>query len=830
MFLTFYRRIILLFIRDRTSMRKHKELSSKELCKFCDLKDLDFETTDDLDVIEAFVGQERVEAAVTFGINMKRDGYNIFALGLDEADRQKLIRHFLKDRAKFEDGTVDWCYINNFTEHHKPVILKLPPGKGIQLREAMNGLINDLFGALTTAFESEEYQNRHQVIEDQNKNEESQLFNDLSKKAQERGFALIKTPAGFAFAPEKNGEILSPEEIDKLTDKEQAKMEGDVEELQKELQKILRQLPGQQREFRKQKRELNREIARYAVNDLIEEIRKKFNDQPAVNEFLDKVLNDIVENVRDIIGHQAQSTLAPFLQGGEKASSSPQDNPILSRYKINVIVDNSKLEGVPIIYEDNPTYKNLIGKVEYEAHLGALTTDFNLIKAGALHRANGGYLVLDARKVLLEPYTWEGLKRVLKSGKLRIESPGESYGLISTVSLEPEPIDVDVKVILMGERRLYYLLCTLDPEFSELFKVEADFDYDIDRNPGNQMLYSRMLGGLIRENELRSFRKDAIGRVIEESSRIIEDNEKMSLQNQKILDLLRESDFWAGRNKHDHVSKKDVQKAIEERHFRSERMRDKVIETIFRKTIYIDVEGEKTGQLNGLSVVQIGNTKFGQPSRITARVQMGKGEVINIEREVDLSGPIHSKGVLILSGFIGGRYSVRQPFSLSASLVFEQSYGGIDGDSASAAELFVLLSAISEIPLKQSFAVTGSINQHGVIQPIGGVNEKVEGFFDVCSKSGLTGEQGVIIPKSNVKNLMLREDVIKAVKNHSFHIYPIEHVDEGMELLTGLPMGEQNGDGIYPENTINRIIDDRLTAVAEQRKIYSGVNNGRKPK
>lgn len=811
-------------------MKKIKELTPNQLYTSCDIKDLDFETTDELDILEAFVGQERVEAAVTFGINMKKDGYNIFALGLDEADRLKLIKHFLKDRARFEDGAVDWCYINNFKEKHKPCILTLPPGKGVELREAMNSLINDLFGALTSAFESEEYQNRHQVIEDQSKNDESKLFGELNQKAQERGFALIRTPAGFAFAPTKKDEILSPEEIDKLSDEEQARMEAEVEDLQKELQKILRQLPVYQREIRKQKRELNREIARYAVSDLIEEIRKKFHDQPAVNDFLDNVQNDIVENVRDIIGHQAQSSLMPFLQGGEKQPTSPHDNPILSRYKVNVIVDNSELDGVPIIYEDNPTYKSLIGKIEYEAHLGALSTDFSLIKAGALHRANGGYLVLDARKVLLEPFTWEGLKRVLKSGKLRIESPGESYGLISTVSLEPEPVDINVKVILVGERMLYYLLCAYDPEFLELFKVEADFENDMDRNRRNQNSYTRMLGGLIRENNLRAFRKDAVARVIEYSSRIIEDNEKLSIETQKILDLLRESDFWAGRMNHDQVYREDVQKAIDEQHFRSDRIRDKVLETIHRETIFIDVEGAKKGQINGLSVLQIGNTMFGQPSRITARVQLGKGEVINIEREVELSGPIHSKGVLILTGFLGERYAAQQPFSLSASIVFEQSYGGVDGDSASAAELFVLLSAISEIPLKQSLAVTGSINQHGFIQPIGGVNEKIEGFFDVCYKSGLTGEQGVIIPKSNIKNLMLRDDIIKMVEKGQFHIYPIEHVDQGMELLTGIEMGERNDEGIYPEKTINRKIEDRLTLMTEQRLIYSGANNGRNAK
>jgi len=813
-------------------MDKWKELTPGELYTFCEFKDTAFESTEDLQDLESFIGQDRVISAVKFGIQMKKDGYNIYALGPDETDKKNLIEHYLKKSALQEDDAVDWCYIYNFKDNRKPRILKLPVGMGNELKKLMSKLIDELPSVLTSAFESEEYQNRQQVIEEEGKDEETRRFNELSERAQEQGFALLRTPAGFTFAPLKDGDIMAPEDLKNIPEEEQKEMEETVRELQKELQKILRKLPGRQREMREKKKDLNREIARYAVNDLIDDIRKRFTEEPDVQTFLDDVQKDIVENVRDIIGKQQPggglSALLQIQNPSDTSGYTSDDFSILNRYNVNVMVDNSELRGAPVIFEDNPTYKNLIGKVEYRSQLGALTTDFSLIKAGALHQANGGYLIVDARKVIMEPFAWEGFKRVLKSGKLRIESPGESYGLINTVSLEPEPIDLNVKVILLGERLLYYLLCTYDPEFNDLFKVEADFEDEIDRSDENQLLYARMITEMVRDNNLKALKRDAIARVIEYGSRLVSDGEKLSIQTHDILDLLREANYWAGKENHSLTERSDVQTAIDQMIYRSSRIRDRVQQTIKRKTLFIDTEGAKIGQINGLSVLMIGKSMFGKPSRITARVQIGKGEVINIEREVELSGPIHSKGVLILSGFLGQRYAIQRPLSLSASLVFEQSYSGVDGDSASSAELYVLLSAISGIPIKQSYAITGSVNQHGEIQPIGGVNEKIEGFFDVCADRGLTGEQGVLIPQSNVKNLMLKQEVIEAVEDGKFHIIPVDTVDKGMEILTGMPMGERDENERFPENTINFKVEERLNQLAERRKVYSGLQNGRK--
>lgn len=444
-----------------------------------------------------------------------------------------------------------------------------------------------------------------------------------------------------------------------------------------------------------------------------------------------------------------------------------------------------------------------------------------------MHRANGGYLILDARQVLLEPFAWEGLKRALKSGEVKIESLGDSYSLISTASLEPDPIDIDVKVILLGQRMLYYLLCEYDPDFQKLFKVEADFEDEIDRSEDNQQRYVRLLAGLIDEHDLRHFDNEAVAKIIEQSSRLVGDNEKLSTKTEEVKDLLMEADYWAGRNDRDVVSYKDVEKAINQQIYRSARLRDNVQESINRDYLFIDTEGEEIGQVNGLSVMKIGNLMFGRPNRITARVQLGKGEIIDIEREVDMSGPIHSKGVLILKGYLGERYAKERPLSMSASLVFEQSYSNIDGDSASTAELYALLSAIGNIPIKQSYSVTGSVNQHGKVQPIGGVNEKIEGFFDICNERGLTGEQGVLIPASNEKNLMLRSDVLRAVDEEKFNIYSVETIEEGMELLTGLDMGQADEEGNYPEGTINYMITKELDQLAESRKAFASSQNGR---
>lgn len=807
-----------------------KPLKPDTLYKKCNPDQFDFQTTRDISESTTLIGQDRLSSALEFGIGMERDGFNIFALGSNKTDKRDHLQHFFREKSAEDDTPPDICYINNFDDRYKPRLLQLPPGSGSELKKAMDQLIEDLVPTLTSAFETEEYQNRRQSLQNQLQEEQGQTFQDLQEKAKKKGLAMIRTPAGFSFAPlNEEGDMMDEEEMKKLSEEEREDLEQKTQQLQEELQKLIQQMPSNRRKARERMKELDKEIATYALKDLFKEIRETFSELDNVQDFLDDVEIDIVENVQAIMGNQGQQNqggnpLAQMLSGQQQGTS---ERAMLDRYRVNVLVDHGDTEGAPVIYEENPNYKNLIGRVEYQSQMGALSTNFNLIKPGALHRANGGYLILDARQLLLEPFAWEGLKRVLKSGELKIESLGESYRMISTVSLEPQPIELDVKVILQGERLLYYLLCEYDPEFQKLFKVEADFEDDIDRSEQNHRRYAQLLAGLIDKNELRPFDKKAVARMIEQGSRMVSDNEKLSAQTNEITDLLRESNYWAGQNGHDVVQYSDIEKAIEQQIYRSSRVRDKIQESITRDSIFIDTSGEAVGQINGLSVARIGNIMFGRPNRITARIQLGKGEIIDIEREVDMSGSIHSKGVLILKGFLGERYARERPLSLSASLVFEQSYSNIDGDSASSAELYTLLSAIGDIPLRQSFSVTGSVNQHGKVQPIGGVNEKIEGFFDICDKRGLTGEQGVLIPKANEKNLMLRRDVVKAVEEDQFHIYSVETIDEGMALLTGLEMGERQDDGSYPEGTVNFHITQKLDQLAERRKTYIQSENGR---
>jgi len=810
------------------------KLSADKLIHKCDVEQLSFESTEEIEDTTTMAGQHRLEESMDFGVNIDRDGFNIFALGSNETNKLSHIKQFLNERSGEKDAPSDICYVNNFDDHYKPKALLMPAGRGMDLKDYMDQMIEDLVPTLRSSFETEEYQNRKQSLQDGIQEQQDQTFEDLKKKAREKGLALIRTPAGFSFAPIKDGDLMDESDVRQLSEEEKERLEEETKKLQEELQKLVRKMPSNKRKVRERQKELDREIATYAIKELFTKIREEFSELDSVQNFLDKVEMDIVDNVQKLMSSQAQQQQgAQIMQmmggGGGQQMQSPQDssrNPILDRYRVNVLVNQEDINGVPVVYEDNPNYKNLVGRVEYQSKMGALTTNFNLIKPGALHKANGGYLLLDARQVLLEPFAWEGLKRALKSGELKIESLGESYSMISTVSLDPEPIDLDVKVVLMGERMIYYLLYQLDPDFKNLFKVEADFEDEIDRSKDNYNLYAKLLAGLIRENDLRDFDKDAIARVIEQSARMAGDNQKMSAKTDEIGDLLIEASYWADKNGNELVSRNDVEKAVEQQIYRSARLRDKVQESINREYIFIDTEGESVGQVNGLSVIMTGNLMFGRPNRITARVQLGKGEIIDIEREVDMSGPIHSKGVLILKGFLGERYAEDRPLSLSASLVFEQSYSNIDGDSASSAELYALLSAISKIPLKQSFAVTGSVNQHGKIQPIGGVNEKIEGFFDICKERGLSGEQGVLIPKANEKSLMLRGDVIEAVEEGTFQIYSIESIDEGMELLTGREMGDPDEEGNYPEESINGKVVQQLNNLADKRMKFSTQQNG----
>lgn len=808
------------------------KVSADRLYRRCDLSKLKFETTEDLtDPEEDLVGQDRALSAAEFGIQMEGEGYNVFALGPEETDKRDLLERLISREVQEHELSDDWCYVCNYSDEQKPKALRLPPGKAKQFQQLMHELASELPNVLTSTFESEEYQNQRQAIEEEAKEQEQRTFRELQKKAESKGLTLMSSPSGFTIAPVKDGKMMKEKEINELPEEERKQLEEEVMNFQKELSEALHRLPGQQRQYREKRQKLDKEVATYAVKDLIKKVEAEFGEYEAVQKYINETQEDIVNHISRIMNPGGQNPMQQALQqmggGVERDTSNPADDPVLWRYTVNVIVDNSQSTGAPVIYEDNPTYTNLLGRIEHiSSQMGALTTDFTHIKPGALHRANGGYLLIDAFRILTKPYAWDGLKRALQGKKLKIESPGEMYGLFSTKTLEPDPIDLNIKVILFGNRLLYYLLCQYDQDFNNLFKVEVDFEDDMPWNDENQELYARLIGSMARKLNLKPVDKSGVERVIEYAARLVDDSEKITAEIRKIEDLLNEANFWSRKNGNTNITRDDVNRAIEHQYYRSGRLRDRVQEEIKRKNIFIDSEGARIGQVNGLSVLKLGNTMFGRPTRITARVQLGRGEVSNIEREVEMSGPIHSKGVLILSSFLGARYALQTPLSISASLVFEQSYSGVDGDSASSTELYALLSAIAEIPLKQSIAVTGSVNQHGTVQPIGGVNEKIEGFFDICNYRGLTGDQGVLIPTANMKNLMLRSDIIEAVEQNQFHIYPVDHIDQGMQILTGMEMGVKDESGVYPEGTVNAKVNKALSDYASLRQKYSVSENG----
>ncbi|MEZ4711787.1 MAG: ATP-binding protein [Caldilineaceae bacterium] len=817
-------------------MESARELPASALYQRSDFGDIDFETTAELGDLPDIIGQPRATEAVHFSMGIDQEGYNVFVLGSTGVGRHALVDRYFRERAEDEEPPVDWVYVNNFEETYKPRALRLPSGKGRTLQHDMEQLVEELQTALSTAFESEEYQARRQEAQQEFQEQQEGGFEELQARAREKELALLRTPSGLVFAPVREGEVLSAQEVQELSEEKRKALEAEVETLQGELQKILQQMPRLQRQMQERIRELNREIASFAVGGLIEDLRQKHQALTEVVQYLETVQQDVIDNVQNFFQNEERDQTGQ--QNGQAPSGRGRqgENPLLRRYRVNVLVDHSNASGAPVVYEDNPTHQNLIGRAEYVAQMGALLTDFNLIKPGALHRANGGYLILDAAKVLQQPFAWESLKRALRANQIRIESPGQMYSMISTVSLEPEPIPLDVKVALIGDAVLYYLLSAYDPEFGELFKVAADFAEQMDRTPKSQQQYARLIANLVRQHDLPAFDRSAVARVIEHSARLVGDAHKLTTRVGSIADLLREASYWAGPNHSDGESRRngnrsngtnsivtadDVQKAIDARIFRADRLRERVQESMLRETILIDTAGAQVGQINGLSVIQLGSFAFGRPSRITARIRMGSGEVVDIERKVELGGPIHAKGVFILSGFLGARYGTDQPLSLSASLVFEQSYGGVDGDSASSAELYALLSAIAEAPIKQSLAVTGSVNQRGQVQAIGGANEKIEGFFDLCHSRGLTGDQGVLIPAANVKHLMLRQDVVDAVAQRQFRIFAVETIDQGIELLTGVAAGERDEDGNYPAATINGRVQARLATLARKRSEFN---------
>lgn len=794
-------------------------LSPGELRRRCDPARFAFATTAELEGLDGAPGQARAVQALEFGVGMRREGYNLYAMGPEGYGRHTLVLQRLAAQALERPLPADWCYVFNFKSPHRPRALRLPAGEAPAFKAAMARLVEDLSAAIAAAFETDEYRNRHQEIHAELEERHEHAINEIGEKARAQGIALVRTPSGFGFGPfnEKRDAVMEPEEFAKLPADAQRRYEESIARLQKEMTDVLHQMPRWRREALDRMRSLDREVTRTAVISLIDELKAQYAALPEVQAYLEQMKEDTLEHAGAF--RQKKEGETPTLFGIPIAAPEAIEAP-LRRYAVNVLIEHSGARGAPVVYEDHPSHAALLGRIEYISQMGALVTDFTLIRAGALHRANGGYLVLDALTVLTQPYAWEALKRALRARVVDIRTLGQELGIISTVSLEPEPVPLDLKVVLVGERRLYYLLHAWDPDFAELFKVAVDFEEDMPRDAGEDERYARLIAGCVRREKLRELDRAACARVIEQQARDAGDAHKLSVRVQALVDLLREADYWAGVAGRGLIGEAEVRRAIDAQVARSDRVRSRLQEHIVRGSLLVDTAGSRVGQVNGLAVLQLGDFAFGSPHRITARVRLGAGRVLDIERESELGGPIHSKGVMILSGYLSGRYVLSRPLSLAASLVFEQSYGGIEGDSASSAELYALLSALAGAPLSQSLAVTGSVNQHGDIQAVGGVNEKVEGFFDLCAARRLQGElsgsQGVLIPAANVKNLMLREDVVAAVEQGKFAVYAVASVDEGIELLTGVPAAE-----------LHRRVEARLAEFAERAREFVGA--GRKP-
>lgn len=786
-----------------------QELTADQVRRQCDPEAFDFDTTAELDPLSDIIGQPRVVEALDFGVSIASYGYNIFAYGLPGSGKTTLIKRFLEKRSGEEPVPDDFCYVTDFDNQRQPRALRLPAGQGRELRDDMEELVKNLRESIPRAFESEEFQEQRKRLVKDIKQEQDALFQELQEEAEKHAYALVRTPVGLLLVPAMDGEPLSEREFEALDEETKTKLEGLRGELSEDVERGMRQIRELEKEARERVRDLERQIAMLAVGHYVDELQEKYGKLPEVVDYLEAVREDAVGHVDAFRGDEAEA------EGLPPALRAAADEQQFVRYAVNVIVDNADNEGAPVIVEHNPNYGNLVGRIEHRAMFGALTTDLTMIKPGALHRANGGYLILNALDVLTSPYAWDVLKRSLKAQEIRTDSLGEQLSLISTVSLEPGPIPLDLKVVLIGSPLLYYLLHFYEADFPKLFKVQADFGPQMDRTPDSERQYGLFVRTLSEEEELPAFDRTAVARLVEHSSRVVDDQEKLSTRFGPIADLVREAAYFASQNGHDVVTGGDVKQAIDAGIFRRNRIEERIRELIEQGTLIVRTEGEVAGQVNGLSVLMLGDYAFGKPTRVTARTFMGRGSVVDIEREVKLGGPIHSKGVLILNGYLGGQYGTDTPLALSASLVFEQSYEEIEGDSASSTELYALLSSLSGFPLRQDIAVTGSVDQQGRIQPVGGVTEKVEGFFDACRVKELTGEQGVLIPAGNVRHLMLRDDVVAAVDEGQFHIYPVETVDQGIELLTGQPAGERSPDGEFPEGTVHRAVVDQLAEWAE---------------
>jgi lon-related putative ATP-dependent protease len=801
---------------------QHLELQPDQLRRRVNAEDLPFQTTADLAPLSGTIGQPRAVDAIDFGIDIDVPGYNLFVAGAPGSGRESTIHDFLAKFAPEQDTPFDWVYVHNFDQPDRPRAISLPAGMGAQLAHDMEEFVRAAQRDIPRAFDSEDYEQRQQNALSEIQQRREQLNRELHTFATERGFALQMTQAGIATIPIRNGEPLPPEQYQQLPEETRKEYERNNQEVQRQISATIREIRQLEKQAVERMRELEREVALFALGPLFDELRERYAEHDEVLTYLEEVQNDIPEHLSNFRPDQQQQQMPSF--PGMPAQASAEER--LARYSVNVLIDNSTGTGAPVIYERNPTYYNLIGRVDYRAAMGSMMTDFRQIRPGALHQANGGFLVIHALDLLTSPFSWDALKRSLICNEIQIENLGEQLSPMPTARLRPEPIPLSVKVIMIGTPLVYHLLYYRDEDFAELFKVKADFAPDMDWSEDHMANYAAFVRNEVDRYGLLHFRNDGVARLVEYGARMLDHQEKLSTRLLDISNIVAEASHWAKKDGAENVGSEYVEKAIQKKEYRSNLAEERLKELYDDGTIKIETRGAEQGQVNGLAVLGMGDHRFGKPSRITARVSLGQRGIQSIEREIKLSGQIHSKGVMTLTGYLTGKYAQNAPLAIGATITFEQSYSGIDGDSASSTELYALLSAISGLPLKQGIAVTGSVDQYGNVQAVGGVTDKIEGFFEICQQQGLTGDQGVMIPGTNVKNLMLRKQVIQAVEEGQFHIWAISSVDEGIALLTGREAGEADENGQYPEGSVHRLVQDRLEEYANRQRAFTRQQNG----